>query len=219
MNIIQIYENYKIPQNLQLHMLRVAAVGNLIADNWKNETDIDKTVLLPALLLHDMGNIIKFDLSQSQKFSSESIEVLKDIQKEFKEKYGNEEHTATTMIAKEIGVSDHVLDILTKKGKSSTHDSLLSKDWNNKIKGYSDLRIDPFGVVSLSKRFEDVLIRYKNSGRSVGDKTEMAERYALAQQLEKEIQEKILLNLQAITNEQIAPYIEALKGYSVWTKK
>ncbi len=34
MNIIQIYKKYHLLENLQMHMLRVAACSNLILDNW-----------------------------------------------------------------------------------------------------------------------------------------------------------------------------------------
>ena len=39
MNIIEIYKKYHLPENLQMHMLRVAACSNLIIDNW-NGPDI-----------------------------------------------------------------------------------------------------------------------------------------------------------------------------------
>ena len=34
MNILEIYNKYHLPENLQMHMLRVAACSNLIIDNW-----------------------------------------------------------------------------------------------------------------------------------------------------------------------------------------
>jgi len=34
MNIIKIYNKYYLPENLQMHMLRVAACSNFIMDNW-----------------------------------------------------------------------------------------------------------------------------------------------------------------------------------------
>lgn len=36
MNILEIYKKYSIPENLQMHMLRVAASANLIIDNWED---------------------------------------------------------------------------------------------------------------------------------------------------------------------------------------
>ena len=37
MQIIDIYKKYHIPQQLQLHMLRVAACSNLILDNFEGK--------------------------------------------------------------------------------------------------------------------------------------------------------------------------------------
>jgi hypothetical protein len=37
MLITDIYKKYHIPNQLQLHMLRVAACANLILDNWENK--------------------------------------------------------------------------------------------------------------------------------------------------------------------------------------
>ena len=40
MNIIDIYNKYHLPENLQMHMLRVAACSNFIIDHWTG-TEID----------------------------------------------------------------------------------------------------------------------------------------------------------------------------------
>ena len=59
MNILEIYNKYHLPENLQMHMLRVAACSNLIIDNW-NGLDIDKQAIIRVCLLHDMGNMVKY---------------------------------------------------------------------------------------------------------------------------------------------------------------
>ncbi len=58
MNILAIYNKYHLPENLQMHMLRVAACSNLIIDNWTG-IDIDKDAIIRVCLLHDMGNMVK----------------------------------------------------------------------------------------------------------------------------------------------------------------
>lgn len=45
MNSIEIYKKYHLPENLQMHMLRVAACANLIIDNWIGEK-IDKEAII-----------------------------------------------------------------------------------------------------------------------------------------------------------------------------
>lgn len=59
MNILEIYNKYYLPENLQMHMLRVAACSNLIIDNWSGP-EIDKEAIIRVCLLHDMGNIVKY---------------------------------------------------------------------------------------------------------------------------------------------------------------
>ena len=65
MNILQIYNKYHLPENLQMHMLRVAACSNLIMDNW-NGSDIDKQAIIRVCLLHDMGNMVKISETESK---------------------------------------------------------------------------------------------------------------------------------------------------------
>ena len=55
MNIIDIYRKYHLPENLQMHMLRVASWSNLIIDNWKGQ-ELDRNAIIRVCLLHDMGN-------------------------------------------------------------------------------------------------------------------------------------------------------------------
>lgn len=57
-----IYERFRIPGNLQMHMFRVAGVGELISNNWKG-LDISKEDIVAALLIHDIGNIVKFNMT------------------------------------------------------------------------------------------------------------------------------------------------------------
>ena len=45
MNILEIYRKYHLSENLQMHMLRVAACSNLIIDN-RIGPEIDKKALM-----------------------------------------------------------------------------------------------------------------------------------------------------------------------------
>ena len=53
MNIIDLYNKYHLPENLQIHMLRVAACSNLVIENWRGK-EIDKDAIIRVCLLHDM---------------------------------------------------------------------------------------------------------------------------------------------------------------------
>ena len=63
MNIIEIYNQYHLPENLQMHMLRVAACTNLILDNWTRKP-IDRKAITRVSLLHDNFFIEHFHSSQ-----------------------------------------------------------------------------------------------------------------------------------------------------------
>ena len=67
MNIFNIYAKYKIPPQLQTHQLRVAAVAKTICEHlWPKLSDM--RTIISTCLVHDMGNIIKFDLDKFPKF-------------------------------------------------------------------------------------------------------------------------------------------------------
>ena len=60
MTIWEAYEAYRIMPNLRLHQLRVAAVARELAQ----ALHADVELVTRAALLHDMGNIMKSDLTQ-----------------------------------------------------------------------------------------------------------------------------------------------------------
>ena len=60
-SINEIYKKLRVPLNLQMHMMRAAAAAELICDNW-NGPAIKKADVIAALLLHDIGNIVKMNL-------------------------------------------------------------------------------------------------------------------------------------------------------------
>ncbi len=64
MNILRIYNKYHLPENLQMHMLRVAACSNLIIDNW-NGPDIDKQAIIKAKLCSCMLQICRDKISST----------------------------------------------------------------------------------------------------------------------------------------------------------
>ncbi len=85
MKIAEIYEKYKIPPLLQTHMFRVAAVGGLIYQNFTDQNILNKQAIIETLLLHDMGNIIKFKLDNPDnplyKTIKDEVQYWRKIQK------------------------------------------------------------------------------------------------------------------------------------------
>lgn len=216
--IEEVYRHYKIPLNLQQHMLRVAAVGKLIAENLKESSQIDMSILMPALLLHDMRNIIKFNLDDPEQYD-EDVTILRAVKAEYLQKYGEDEHKATDEIAKELGMSARVLSLIAKSDRnkftSSSHAAVESDDVEFKIKEYADLRIGPYGLLSITQRFDDIVKRYTGRWHELSniDHVELRRKYALL--LEEQIQSLTKIDLQQIKNAQIENDIPNLARYSI----
>ena len=167
MNIIQIYEKYHLPQNLQMHMLRVAAISNLIIDNW-NGPKIDKEAITRVSLLHDVGNMVKI-----QEDFLEDKEFIK-IRSKYLEEYGPSDHRISFEIAKNEGLSDNELIILDGKISGKNEETLKSNSYEIKICAYCDQRVAPYGVVGLRERLENAKKRYKDKPLSVWSNEEKA---------------------------------------------
>lgn len=60
-NIKSIYDQFKVPPDLRKHMAKVTAVVSIVCDNWEGPK-IDKQSTIAAALLHDIGNLVRFDL-------------------------------------------------------------------------------------------------------------------------------------------------------------
>lgn len=209
MNIIDIYNKYYLPENLQMHMLRVAACSNLILDNWKGH-ELDRNAILRVSLLHDMGNILKIP----EDFIND--ENFKRIRKKYFEKYGNNEHELNLEIGKLEGLSERELEILDGKRSRKNEETYKSDSYEIKICAYCDQRVAPDGVVSIKERLEDAKVRYKDKPLSVWSNEEKAN-YLIECSLgiEKQIMQFCDIMPENINDKSIAKYIEKLKQYEI----
>ena len=66
-SIDAIYAHFDLLPNLKLHMRRAASVGKLICNHWQENAlgTEEKTVIVAALLVHDIGNVVKMDLKSA----------------------------------------------------------------------------------------------------------------------------------------------------------
>ena len=209
MNIIEIYKKYHLPENLQMHMLRVAACSNLIIDNWTG-AEIDNKAIIRVCLLHDMGNIVKIpeDFSKDQEF-------LK-IRKKYFDKYGTNDHEINLEIGKQEGLTEQELTILDGKRSRKNEETLKSNSYERKICTYCDQRVAPDGVVSIKERLEDAKVRYKNKPLSVWSNEEKANHLIECSLcIEKQIMKYCKLKPEDINDFRIKEYIEKLKTYNI----
>lgn len=166
-NIIDIYEKYHLPENLQLHMLRVAACAKLIVDNWTGK-EIDKDAIIRVSLLHDMGNIIK--IPEEELKNEKTIKLRRKCM----EQYGEYEHNTNMAIAKQEGLTEKELIILDGKRSRKNEETYQSDSYEIKICAYCDQRVAPDGVRGIKERLEEAKIRYKNKPLSVWSNEEKA---------------------------------------------
>lgn len=215
MNIKQIYQNYKVPPNLQDHMIRAAAVGAFIADHWRKENKLNKTAIVQSLLLHDMGNIIKFDFRFSYLLGEEekNVDYWKKVQEEFKEKYSNDEHIATIEIAQEIGLETRAFELLNAIGSSKLQQALEIEDWNKKTVCYCDFRVDPHGIVTVNKRFDEIVERYQGREHELGKIEETEKKRGFCLELQKQLQPRIDFDLDKLSNNETEGYINTITDY------
>jgi hypothetical protein len=200
MKVIDVYTRFKNPPNLQQHMLQVAKVGLFIQEHWKAES-IDKVLLTKVLLLHDIGNIVKFDIQRYPHFLGEAERERAgywlQVQKEIIQKYGSDDHEVTEKMLQEANIDPEVIKIVVAMSYTNAVTIAASQDWILKILLYADLRVSPTGIISLKDRLDDVhtrLPKYK----------ERNDLYDAGFLIEQQIQSNLNVPVSDITDEKVA---------------
>ena len=202
--------------NLQDHMLRVAGVATLIVENFENP--LDKKPIISACLLHDMGNIVKFNSEWNEKnyphiFNQYTVQYWENVKKEFIEKYGDKEYLVTYKILKEIGIPNKIFDLIMSMEFINIIKAPKIKKFETKICLYSDARVSPREVTSLSKRLAEVKERFiKNKGISI-KQYELLTKAAF--KIEKQIFAHSKIKPEDITEEKIKPLIKKLRSFEI----
>lgn len=211
MSIQQIYSQYKIMPILAMHQLRVAAVASLLLDHLSEAPD--KELIITACLLHDMGNILKFDLNRFPEFNQpEGIDYWQQVKEEVAKRYGTtDEHLATLKIVGELGVSSDVSRIIDHIGFKEAINN-LSQPLDVQIASYADMRVGPMGVVSLHGRLEDGRRRYAGHINELSNDQEL---YAALDKLEDRLFKNLDIKPEEITDAAIAAKVEELRNYKI----
>ena len=213
----EIYTEYKIMPSLQLHQLRVASVAKLICNNFTKPVN-EKDVVL-ACLFHDMGNIIKSDITYFPEFAEpEGIEYWEKVKAEFVAKYGPDHHAACAAIAREIGLPPRAVELVEGIGYSKLGAIVDSQDWEQKIAEYADTRVGPRGVLPLEERLVEGRTRYLTTATSRPHYDTEAGFEKLAQtagELERQVSGCMHIKPNDIDDASITTLIEDLRSYSV----
>lgn len=151
---------YQIPPNLQRHMLQVAAVGELLREHWQGPP-VHWQVVRMTLLLHDMGNIIKFKRPFLGELESDAPH-WEQVQQAYVAKYGSNVHEATGDIIRELplapSLQKQVLHTLDGMQKMFNHQSDLS--WETRVVEFADCVVTPAGITDFETRMADLHFRY-----------------------------------------------------------
>lgn len=214
-DIISIYRSYRVPENLQRHMLQVAGIGKWLIDNWKGET-IHYDDITTTLLLHDILNIIKdpyTNLSNTFPEGYKRIAYWRAVQQRLKQRYGNSDVQAVISVAEELGANDRVLFLLKNKQFVNNEYTLNSSDFELKICSYADQRVSPYGILPIRRRLEEAVIRYKGIKSASINNPDREKLIVAAEEIEKQLFKFIEKNPDEIHDINIAPLVKQLRNY------
>jgi putative nucleotidyltransferase with HDIG domain len=215
MTIWEAYEAYTIMPNLRLHQLRVAAVARTLA----KARGADVEMVTRAGLLHDMGNIMKSDLTQfpPEFYGDKDESYWQAVKDECGLRYGMDEHTATAAIAREIGVEEKIVELIDSMGFSRAERVLREGSLELQILEYADQRVAPYGITSLTERLKEGHERYKNrvgSDYAEPDR-EFEKNHSLLIELEQRLFDGLSITPESLTEESLRDTMESLKTYVI----
>jgi hypothetical protein len=216
MKISKIYEKYKIMPQLQLHQLRVAGVASVICDNFQKP--IDKSSIISACLLHDMGNIVKFKLDlYPENLEPQGIDYWENVKNKYIKKYGKDDHIATNKITNELNINKNIQDIILSYGFAQATKTYKTTHLEYKIAVYSDMRVAPERVVSLNVRLAEGKKRYAEKINAKYTPEEFEFNASLWKKIEKQIFSQCKIKPNDITEEKVQPLIEKLRNLKIKT--
>ena len=199
--------------NLAMHQLRVAGVAMQICESL--DTNIDTNSVVKACLLHDMGNIIKFNLNHFPELNEpEGLVYWQGIKNDYISKYGNDEHKASLEIAHELGISRYILSLIECVDPDSVE--IINKEDNleKKICIYSDNRVTPHGVVSTEERSLEAKERYKDHPHAFDEESRQFFNENL-NLIEKQIFSHSNIKPEDIDDSSVEKYLLGLQDFSI----
>lgn len=217
--ILKIYEKYGTPSNLQEHMLRAAALSSIMCNNWKGP-QIDRERIITVMLLHDMGNIVKMNLTKKEYLPPENqdINYWKDLQNKYIMRYGTDDHIVTYNILFELGLEKDYLWLVLNKIFINNEMIANSDNYELIICAYADQRTGPQGIVTLQERFEELRRRYGNNPQASINHPRVQYLIDAAYKIEAQILQYTTINISKITNSEILLEMESLSKYKVKVK-
>lgn len=216
--VTEIYDEYRIPPWLQLHQLRVAAVGSILADV---HPKANKRIVILTSLFHDMGNILKFDLSPDGPLAplmGDTVAHWQEVKGDFARLYGPDEHVATIAIARELRLSPEIVALMQGISFSKMEQIRTEGPLELQICEYADMRVGPYGILPLQERVADLKARSQRRWAE-GYAKDMEEKFDRSAQLLNEIEAELFAGIplkpDGITDASASSVIEELKKYEI----
>lgn len=156
MTLQEIYTKYTIPPNLVRHQIEVAAVGKYVCDHWTGP-EVDTDLIVRTLLLHDLGNIIKFFRPFMGELEPQAT-YWEGIQADFIVRYGSSPDEATYKILEELQFMkilenlQHMKMVWEKPNEEAS--------WEARICEFADTCVTPIGIQGFETRMQDLANRY-----------------------------------------------------------
>ena len=122
-----------------------------LRDYWTGQA-IDWEAATKAALLHDIGNVIKFDLDSFPELLGDElprIEYWRGEQKRLIEKYGSDDHAATDKMLSELKVSEPIREAIQTKSFGNAKETAASNNWLVKILFYSEKQRHSTGIIQV----------------------------------------------------------------------
>ena len=192
-------------------MLRVAAVGSLVCENWIGPK-INKEDIIAVLLIHDLGNIVKMDFESEAGLKligdeRKRIDYWKQVKREVIEKYGSDDHIVSEKMVDELWISERLKFILENHVFNNNEATVKYNDWGTKITAYADQRVGPFGVLSLKQRFRDLKERYSQKENENVNNPKIDIFIDCAFELEKQVLDNTTIGPKSINDKSVEKYL------------
>ncbi len=215
--VIDLYRRYEVPPNLQRHLLRVAAVAELVLERWRGPA-LARDRIVRVLLLHDIGNIVKADyVALPQLLEEEQPRVAHwlEVQRRYHARFARDERLATHTIAREVGLGAEELELLARMDFMRNDETAASDDYHAKLAAYADQRVGPFGILSLEARLAEAKQRYRADPSAFMASARASALIAHAHEIETQVFECCAIEPHEIHDEAAAPVIEALRSFVI----
>lgn len=199
LTVKNIYAYCYIPTILAEHMWRVTSLTAKLLNSWTG-SKLNQQLLLETMLLHDLGNLVKFDLSSTAPhllMPPKELAFYQALQKLWQTKFGLDADMATSDLIASLPLKNgiQISQLILDHTSGTLAATVESHDWLQKICDYTDFRVGPYGLVSLTERFADLKRRYAYRHLDWVDETEVNFRLAAFQNLEKQLQSQINCDL------------------------